>query len=152
MGSQDSIIVFIEVQRTKFFGECSRLMKIGQPKYRPLTTLMILLAFFANPFLDSMSCDDFARGSPCPGGGIEIPCQHFMSGNGTKSENDVQPNRQPSSDHGTVHHFCPICFTIDKSACSYDIGVPLTVVPFKLQPYHLVVSQIDSSVYKPPQN
>ena len=127
-------------------------MKIGQAKYRHLTTAVILLAFFAAPFLDSMACDDFARASPCPGGSIEIQCDHFLGGNGTRPENDAQTNPRSSSDHGSVHHFCPVCFTIAKSISSFDIGTPLTVVLFKLQPLHIASSQIDSSIYKPPQN
>ncbi len=127
-------------------------MKVGQPEYRHFTSVVILLSFFAGPFLDSMVCDDFARGSPCPGGGIEIQCEHFLGGNGTKAESDAQPNHQSSSDHGTVHNFCPICFTIATSACSNDIGIPLTVILFKLQPLHIPFAQIYSSIYKPPQN
>ena len=127
-------------------------MKVSQSKYRHWITGVILVAFFSAPFLDSMACDDFARGSPCPGGGIEIPCDHFLAGNATRSGNDAQPNLPSSSDHGSVHHFCPICLAIAKSTCSNDIGIPLAVIPFKLQPLHIPFAQIYSSIYKPPQN
>jgi hypothetical protein len=125
-------------------------MKIGQSKYRQATAVMIVLVFFAAPFLDSMSCDDFANASPCSGGGIEIRCEHMLGGNVAAGEKDGQPNHQSSPDH--VHHFCPICFSIAKSACSCDIGNPLTVVLFKLLPLQIAFPQIYSPVYKPPQN
>ena len=128
-----------------------RVMKIGRSKHRNWIALAIVLIFTTAPFFDSLACDDFARGSPCPGGGIEIRCKHFLDGNNWRSPKDAGSNGQSSSDEN-VHAFCPICFSIAPTSFSYDIGFPRAAAIFRLPPLLLCLAQTQLSIYKPPQN